>query len=259
MINSRVVYKDPGATWVMFFHGFGGSSTTWQKQTESYSKDYNLLLFNFHDNPENDHTPLSIEKVCGEISAIMDQNHVPKAHLVSMSSNSLLAIMFVSLYPQRVGALVMAGGIISFNLKTNILLEFARILQNLIPYMQLYKLFAYIIMPGKNHFKSRMIFVREAEKLGHTEFCRWLNFLPILKKNEVYLSKINHLPQKKPFLYIMGNEDHLFKTTILKNISKISNASVVILPGCGHVCSIEKVEMFNQISLNFFKKNHYDN
>ncbi|HBR32348.1 MAG: alpha/beta hydrolase [Eubacteriales bacterium] len=254
MINANVIFTGPDAAWVMFFHGFGGSSTTWQKQTEDYSKHYNLLLFNFHDNPEQDSGPLSIEKVCGEIAAIMDRYHVPKAHLVSMSSNSLLALPFVSLYPERVGALVMAGGIISFHFKTNFLLESARILQSIIPYMPLYKLFAYIIMPGKNHLKSRMIFVREAIKLGHTEFCCWINFLSELKKNEAYLSEINHLPEKKSFLYIMGNEDHLFKTTVLKDISKIANASMVVLPDCGHVCNIEKVEMFNQISLNFLDK-----
>lgn len=45
--------------------------------------------------------------------------------------------------------------------------------KHILPYMWLYKLFAYIVMPQKNQQESRHLFIREAKKLCQKEFKRW--------------------------------------------------------------------------------------
>jgi len=257
MLNAKVIITKADAPWVVFLHGFGGSSDTWLKQVDAYSQQYNLLLLNFHIHEgvhDGGTQPLTVEKFCAGIAASMAYHQIERAKVVSISSGSLVALAFAALYPEKVQSMVLAGGMLSFNMRTKFLLTAARILQNVVPYMLLYKFFAYIIMPNDNHQKSRDIFVREAKKLGHREFCRWVNFIPLLKNNRSFIQRINSLSQKMPLLYIMGGEDHLFKAAVMKDVLRLKNAAVEVIPTCGHVCSIEKAAVFNRISLGFFAR-----
>lgn len=243
------------APWVLFFHGFGGSGDTWLKQIDDYSLQYNLLLFNFHEQGSTSGLlPLETKPFVKSIADAMNLRGIQKAHVVCLSSGSLAALAFAALYPERTRSVVLAGGMISFDLRTNFLLAVARALQNAVPYMFLYRFFAYVIMPGIRHRKSRGIFVREAEKMGHDEFCRWINFLPLLKDNKAFLSRINNNRLCIPFLYIMGSNDYLFRKAVTRDAAKLNNAAVAVIPNCGHVCSIEKAESFNRLSLEFLQK-----
>ena len=53
--------------------------------------------------------------------------------------------------------------------------------KNIVPYMLLYKFFAWIILPRKNHRESRILFVREAKKVQQKEFLRWYKLTANLK------------------------------------------------------------------------------
>ena len=49
---------------------------------------------------------------------------------------------------------------------------FGNVFKSVVPYILLYKLFAFIIMPKKNHKESRLLFVKEAKKLYQKEFLK---------------------------------------------------------------------------------------
>lgn len=257
MLNSKVVrcsdrntFRDD-TPWVIFLHGFGGSSNTWNKQTDEYSKSYNLLMIDFHGG-QQEAGKLTVEMLCHQILEVMDMVGIDMADIVSISSGTLVALAFAANHPERVKSMVMGGGIIKFNLRTGFLLRMARLLKDRVTYMRLYRFFAHVIMPGRMHSRSRKIFVREAEKMGHEEFCRWIDLIPALKDNKTFITIINSLSGQMRILYVMGEFDHLFKKSILKAAPALKNSSVIILPECGHVCSIENPDLFNKASLEFF-------
>ena len=66
-------------------------------------------------------------------------------------------------YPERVKSLILGGAIIRFDIRTNFLLMVARMTKKIVPYMLLYKIFAYILMPRKSHEESRLAFVNQAK------------------------------------------------------------------------------------------------
>jgi len=142
----------------------------------------------------------------------------------------------------------MGGGIVKFNLRTNFLLHLAITFKKWINYMVLYRFFAYIILPRKNHRKSRAIFVNEAKKLGYNEFCKWIDLIPQTKKSLAWLDELN---ADIKILFVSGNEDHLFLKDILRHSRKISNSRVEIIDNCGHVCSIEQCDTFNDIVFRY--------
>ena len=106
-------------------------------------------------------------------------------------------------------------------------------------------------MPKKNHRRSRDIFVNEARKLGHNEFCKWLNIIPQTMNG---LEWLKSLQNDISILFISGSKDYLFLNDILKYSKKFSNSYVEIITDCGHVCSIEQYEKFNNIVINHLSR-----
>ncbi len=287
MFDARVIHTDLDFDWIVLIHGLGGNADTWKKQEDAYAMSYNLILLNMHEdmhevNQKKDpvekqepareqetaevhkqkrvHSPtLTVKSICDHIIETMDHFAVPKAHVVSISSGTMIALALLADYPQRISSLVMAGGIIRFNFRTKVLLSLAHVCRKKIPYMCLYRFFAFIIMPRENHRKSREIFIREAAKIGKAGFCIWIEIIPELYQTKPLIDKINRQYKAEGFseatriLYILGRQDHLFFADTKKLHAHIAGAKFIEIKDCGHVCAIEKHEEFTQRSLEFMR------
>ncbi len=90
-------------------------------------------------------------------------------------------------------------------------------------------LFAFIIMPYKNHKESRSLFVKEARKLYQKQFIRWYKMtaevLPLLRI-------FRQLDLPIPTLYIMGEEDYMFLPAVEKVVALHTSAKLQVLPKC---------------------------
>jgi len=127
-------------------------------------------------------------------------------------------------------------------------MKVGNLFKSVVPYMLLYKLFAFIIMPKKNHKKSRLLFVNEAKKLYQKEFIRWFKLTaeinPLLRFFRAKDIKI-------PTLYLMGAEDHLFLPSIKNIVAKHLTSSLFVVDNCGHVVNVEQPEIFNNQTIKF--------
>lgn len=244
--SAEVFHKNDSSDWIVFIHGFGGSARTWKKQIGFFSRHYNLLILEMHKEKRNE--DLDLEKVCKLIKNTLIYYKIEKAHFMGFSFSSLICLRFAILYPEKVDSLIMGGGIVKFNLRTRFLLFLAINFKRWINYMILYRFFAYIILPRKNHRKSRTIFVNEAKKLGYDEFCKWVDLIPQTKNS---LAWLDELSDEINVLFVSGNEDHLFLKDTLRHSPKINNSRVEIIDNCGHVCSIEQYDKFNDIVFRY--------
>jgi pimeloyl-ACP methyl ester carboxylesterase len=142
----------------------------------------------------------------------------------------------------RIQSMILVGAITHFNFKSRFWVGLGRMFKNILPYMWLYRLFAFVIMPAKNHVESRNVFIREAQKLCQREFIRWYKLTGHLtgafKKFDV------HLPI--PTLYVMGEEDYMFLDPIKNMIANVKNAALIVVKECGHVVNIEQAKVFNE-------------
>ena len=125
------------------------------------------------------------------------------------------------------------------------------LLKSVIPYLLLYKFFAFIIMPRKNHRESRNLFINEAKKLYQKEFKRWFTLAaelnPILTLFRIKDSGI-------PTLYIMGEEDHMFLPSISKLVQNHLSSELYVIPECGHVVNVECPKIFNTKVLSYIRQ-----
>jgi pimeloyl-ACP methyl ester carboxylesterase len=243
--------------WVVFIHGAGGSSAVWYKQLKDFKKEFNLLLIDLRGHGKSADLPLDIweerytfEAVTNDIIEVLDHLSIPPAHFMGVSLGTILARQLAELEPQRVKSLVMAGAITRLTTQSRILVFLGNAFKRVIPYMWLYRLFAFIIMPRKQHEESRNLFVREAQKLCQKEFIRWFKLTseinPLLK---FFKEKDLGIPT----LYVMGDQDVMFLEPVKKLVKEHHNSILKIIEKCGHVVNVEQPDQFNNLSVAFIK------
>jgi pimeloyl-ACP methyl ester carboxylesterase len=259
MLYYKEFVHPQSAEWVVFIHGAGGSSAVWYKQLKDFKKEFNLLLIDLRGHGKSADLPQAVwndkytfEAVTGDIIEVLDHLKTPPAHFMGVSLGTILARQLAELEPQRVKSLILAGAITRLNAQSRILVFLGNTFKRVIPYMWLYRLFAFIIMPRKQHEESRNLFVREAQKLCQKEFIRWFK---LTKDINPLLKFFKEKDLGIPTLYVMGDQDVMFLEPV-KNLVKIhKNSILTILEKCGHVVNVEKPDHFNHLSMAFIK-NH---
>lgn len=253
MLHYETRVLDEGKDWVLLLHGLGGSSATWYKQLDVYAKEFNLLTVDFHGHgaTRKAFSAYSFEIIARDVVQVLDRLQIRAVHVVSISLGSIIADAFLLMYPERIKSMVVGGGVPGYDLRAKVLLRLGSVLKEVMPYMWLYRLFAYIMMPRKNHARSRSIFVREAHKLGRREFLKWFRLMEGLTGfYEVWNGAV---ARGIPKLYVSGGQDYFFLPLVRARQAAETNSLLHVIPGCGHVCNIERHDEFNAVSLDYLR------
>lgn len=259
MINHNTYLHAQSKEWVTFVHGAGGSSNIWYKQVRVFAENFNVLVLDLRGHGESKAknvfakaSQYTFDAITNDIFEVLEHLKIKKSHFVGISLGTILIRNLAEKQADRVSSMIMGGAIMKMNFRSQVLMKLGVWFKSIVPYMYLYKLFAFIIMPRKNHKKSRVLFVNEAKKLYQKEFIKWFKLTseinPLLR---FFRAKDINIPT----LYIMGAEDYLF-LPIIKDIAKIhKKASLHIIPNCGHVVNVEKHNIFNKKAIDFIKGN----
>lgn len=244
--------------WVTFVHGAGGSSSVWYKQIRAYTQHYNVLLLDLrgHGNSKPSlkqafQERYTFDVIVADIVEVLDHEKIESSHFVGISLGTILIRQLAETYPERVKSMIMGGAIIKLNLRSQILMRFGNVVKSIIPYLWLYRFFAFIIMPKKNHRESRLLFVREAKKLYHKEFLRWYKLTTELNP---LLRFFRQVDVAIPTLYIMGEEDYMFLPSVQQLASSQNAATLAVVPNCGHVVNVEQPQVFNSATLKYLRE-----
>jgi pimeloyl-ACP methyl ester carboxylesterase len=254
MLNYTIYKNSDTSKWVTFVHGAGGSSSIWFRQIRAFKKEYNVLMLDLPGHGASksllnekikDYT---FKDITNEIIKVIDHLRIKSSSFVGISLGSILIRDIAEKRPDIVDKMVMGGAILKLNVRTKFLMGFGNIFKSVVPYIFLYKLFAFIIMPKKNHKESRLLFVNEAKKLYQKEFIRWYKLTSELQPllSVFRLKEINI-----PTLYVMGEQDHLFLPSIQQITSQHLSARLHVVKNCGHVVNVEQHLEFNQEVISF--------
>lgn len=229
----------------------------WYKQIKDFREEFNLLLIDLRGHGKSTNFPQAIyqkeytfEDVTQDVIEVLDHLNMPPAHFMGVSLGTILARQLAEMEPKRVKSLVLAGAVTRLNAKSRVLVFLGNTFKKVIPYMWLYSLFAYVILPRKQHSESRNLFIREAKKLCQKEFIRWFKLTADINPLLRYFKEVEI---KIPTLYVMGDQDIMFLEPVKKIVKEHKNASLKILQTCGHVVNVERPAEFNQHSMAFIK------
>ena len=174
MLYTKKIHHPKSNQWVVFIHGAGGSSAIWHQQIKPFSNLYNILLVDLRGHGKSklksEKTDYSFEVISKDVVEVLKAHQIQQAHLVGVSMGSIVIKQIYNTNPELVKSMIFAGAVTKLNIKSRFLLRLGRILNRFLPYMTLYRLFARIMMPKKNHEQSRKMFIQEAKKLMDKEF-----------------------------------------------------------------------------------------
>lgn len=258
MLQYRAYDAGEPRDWVVFVHGAGGSSSIWYKQLRDFREHFNVLLIDLRGHGESPKSvgegePYTFRDVSREILEVMDHLAIARAHFVGVSLGTILIRTLGEIAPERVHSMVMAGAITRLNVGSRVLVALGSAVRRFVPYMWLYRLFAWIIMPRRRHQQSRLLFVREARKLAQNEFLRWWKLT-----NEVnpLLRLFEERELAIPTLYVMGEEDHMFLPPVRHLVERHArSSSLEVVEDSGHVVNVDRAECFNRLSIDFIQLN----
>ena len=258
MLNYAIYRNKESKQWVTFIHGAGGSSTIWFKQIKAFSRFFNLLLIDLRGHGKSKHHMLDLtnsiytfDAIAADIMEVLDHEKIKSSHFMGISLGTILIRTIAEKSPERVNSMIMGGAILKFNFKSRLLMRFGNATKSILPYMWLYKILAFIIMPKRNHKESRLLFIREAKKLYQKEFIRWFKLtsevIPLLKAFRQKQIKV-------PTLYVMGEQDYMFLPAVRKVVEQHQRSQLQVIPNCGHVVNVEHPQQFNQLCLRFLQR-----
>lgn len=260
MLHHQIIRCDQATEWIVFIHGAGGSSNVWYRQVRSFSRHYNLLLVDLrghglsamqHSNSRkveaaNCYTFRSLAK---DVTGILDLYHLSHCHFIGLSLGTIIIREIAEMDRSYIRSMILAGAILKLDFRTRLLSKAANALKHCIPYMALYKFYAYLIMPRPAHRKSRMLFISNAIKITHDEFMNWMT----LNRNLKQLMDIYDESEPPiPALYLMGANDYVFLSQVRLRLRKFHDYSYLyIIPQAGHICNIDQSEVFNAVCTTF--------
>ena len=257
MLYYKTYFKDEDTDWVIFVHGAGGSSSIWFKQLKAYKKEFNVLMVDLRGHGKSKgmlqkyyEDEYSFKLASQDILDVMDDAGIQRAHFVGVSLGTIIIRTIGEIAPDRVESLVMCGAIMRLNIRSRFLVSMGHLFKKVVPFMWLYKLFAWIILPRKRHSESRNLFIREAKKLYKKEFMKWFNLTHDVNPLLRYFRE-QELPI--PTLYVMGSEDYLFLPPVKQIVNDHQQSFLEVVEKCGHVVNVEKPDVFNRVSLSFLK------
>jgi len=239
-------------------HGAGGSSSIWFKQVREFKEHFNVLLLDLRGHGDSKPSLIDtfdnkydFDKITNDIVQVIDHLNIKKSHFVGISLGTVLIRNLAEKFPERVESMVMGGAIMRLDLRFRILMVFGSLFKSLVPYIWLYRLFTFAIMPDSNHKESRLLFVREAKKLYQKEFIRWYK---LGSQISPLLRFFRSVDIKIPTLYVMGGEDYLFLPSVKKMVQKSTTSSLLLIEHCGHVVNVEQPKLFNDMVIGYLSQ-----
>ena len=226
----------------------------WYKQLREFREHYNVLLVDLRGHGKSKHNlndklkRYTFDVIGDEVIEVLDDAGIARTHFVGISLGTIIIREITERYPHRTESMILAGAIMKLNVRSQVLMRMGVLLKSILPYLWLYKFFAFIIMPRKSHRESRLLFIKEAKKLYQREFKRWFTLASEVNPLLSWF-RINDI--KVPTLYIMGEQDYMFLPAIAKLVQSHQTSELLIVPDCGHVVNVEKPMEFNNLALNY--------
>ena len=256
---SYTLYKNEASTeWVTFVHGAGGSSSIWFKQIRDFQKHFNVLLLDLRGHGNSNEQiktafkqKYTFKSIANDVIEVIDHLQIERSHFVGISLGSIVIRQLAEMYPTRVKSMILGGAILKMNFRSQILMRLGNMFKYVLPYLVLYKFFAFVIMPKKNHKNSRLLFINEAKKLYQKEFIKWFKLTAEI--NPV-LRLFRQVELDIPTLYVMGEEDYMFLPAVRQVVANhVRTAELFVVQNCGHVVNVEQPLIFNETVIGYLK------
>ena len=242
---------------VVFMHGIGGNRTNWHDQLPAFAKQFHALAWDARGYGGSDdyEGPLDFGDFAADLLRLLDHFKVERAHLCGLSMGGRIAQDFYPRHPERVATLVLCdtfpGYDASFTPEQRA--EFVRIRKE--PLVQ-----------GKEPKDIAPVVAKTliGPKAGPDKLERLVASMSALHKESyiktveatTHYNRVADLPNiRVPTLLVYGGDDTLTTPELGRRMqAQIPGSDFVEIADAGHLCNIEKPEIFNAAVLEFLTR-----
>ena len=158
MLSTKAYHNSPEKDWVVFIHGAGGSSSIWFRQVKTYSEEFNVLLVDLRGHGKSKEMSTmkkyykekyTFKTVSKDVIETLNKHNIERAHFIGVSLGTIIIRTIADMEPDRIISSVMCGAITRMNVRSRVLIWMGHTFKKIVPFMWLYSLFAWVIMPKK--------------------------------------------------------------------------------------------------------------
>lgn len=258
--KGRIHYVEKGAgpRHVLFLHGFGANTFTWENQMALFAQEgfhvwaIDFLGFGFSDKPLNAEYSLTLYEE--QVGAFLKAKGIERAHIVGNSMGGAVALAFANKNREKVASLILIAPL-AYPVKMPFFYSMGKMFGNLMmPFFNrglVYQILKKIYYdPRKITKKAIDAYSEPLEMKGGKEA-----MIAILQTfDPALLAKLrpSYPEMGLPLLLIWGREDRWIPVSHLSYFSEdFPNGEQAVIPFCGHAPQEERPEEVNQEVLRF--------
>ncbi len=104
---------------VLFLNGLGMSALDWEKQVACFSKEYQVITFDYRGQGSSDNPagPYSIALFCDDTVRLLRSINAWPAHLVGLSMGGMIAFQMAVSHPELVRSMIIVNSGPEFGLR----------------------------------------------------------------------------------------------------------------------------------------------
>ena len=246
-------------------HSFFCSNKMWRPQYEALSKHYRVINVDIRghgksDKNDEENSEFDLYTLVEDNIAVLDMLGIEKAVWAGLSIGGMISLRACLSYPERVQGLVLvdtdADAETFFSrVKYFSLVNFFRLLGDPENMPELIKTMISRVVSKEMFsaacFKKNPDLVKEwREKFAGAHLPSMAAFMEVLCRRDSIVSRLHEI--KVPAWIIVGQEDKALPPRCAKKIHEgIAGSKMTVLPGCGHLSSLESPEALNRIMHDF--------
>lgn len=250
----RTYYESVGeGEALVFVHGLGSSAGDWIYQLPAFKDKFRVITYDVrgHGQSEKAKPPYSVPLFAHDLSELLDELGIEKAHIVGVSMGGWIAFEFGTAYPKKTLSLTVVNTWADMRLKT---------FDDYKSYFQRAILFRLFNMRKIGEILSERLFIKpEQEELRRDFIESWAtnhkpSYMAAFNAGIGWtvhdkLSKI-----KVPVLVIAADEDYTPVSMKEEYTAKLPSGQLVVINDSRHATPVEKPEEFNRVLLGFLEE-----
>lgn len=237
---------------LIFLHGIGGDSHSWDFQLDTFSSDYHTIAWDMPGyGTSSPISPMTFEKLSDSLIGMMDYLKIDQAHLVGHSMGGMVAQQAISASEDRFKSLVLSATSPAFgkpdgDFQKKFISARLKPLEDGLTMPELAKKQVPNMIGDNANQKGIDLAIDSMSKVSVDTYTASMNCLVRFdRRDNLDLIKI-------PALLIAGEKDTNAPAPMMEKMaSKINNSTYSCISGAGHLANMEKPEKFDQIIINF--------
>jgi len=249
-----LAYREAGAgPPILFLHGLGGNSASWQPQFEAFSDRYRVVAWDMPGFGQSELMPLATTRDYSTLARhLMDALGIDRAVGVATSYGTVILADLAAANPDRIRAMVFACGVTGMGHldpqeRARLRAERRAVLENLGQRKFAEERNATYVKGGGAALVAKVV-----DLAGSATTAGYLQAYGAMTESNIFAS----LPAlKMPTLVLAGASDPIAKATDCKRVAcALPHAEYHCIDACGHYVNLEQAGTFNRLLDDFLAR-----